>query len=101
MNESPEKRPASDEENFQVSKPPAEAFVNPGFKETQEDASAYPQGADWNRPLTRDDRRNFLLGFLALVIFLGIFCLLEYKQSKDAKRERPSAPAPIEAKAAN
>ena len=96
----PEKREVSNVENLKVSKPPSVVLVNPGFKEAQEDARAYSKGADRNRHLTPDDRRNFLLGFLALVVLTGIFCLLEYKQSWDAKLEKSSPPAFIQVKAA-
>lgn len=85
---SPNSENSSGEAMLNIPKSPG-VMINPGFKD---DPFLNSDGKQRKFFANSQDRKNFLYIFLALVIFLVIFILLEFKQAKDAKLEKESTP---------
>ncbi len=85
---SPDSENSSGEAILNIPKSPG-VVINHGFRD---DPSLNSDGKQRKFFANSQDRKNFLYIFLALVIFLVIFILLECKQAKDAKLEKESAP---------
>ena len=90
----PESENHSDVASLNTAKTPPSVIINPGFRE---DPSENFPGANRKFFANTQDRKNFFFIFLALVIFLSIFILLECKESREAKLEKETeATVPVQ-----
>ena len=74
----------ADHSGVESQKIPKIGMISPGFRDVQDTEFEAPKNASHKNPSDRVNARFFII---AILVFLVIFSLLEYKQYRESKAE--------------